>query len=92
MATTDWRCKQCNAPLPPTMVQQGGCHLECFEIWWNYEMDVWKIEHEGSSYIEAKPLAVADMAADSDTGTVYTITKQKMKRGEYEALPEFKGF
>lgn len=92
MPKPDWNCKQCHEPMPPTMVQQGGCHLGCYEEWFNYEMDVWKVEHEGSSYIEADMLAIADMAADADKDRTYKITKMKMKRGEYQALPEFTGF
>lgn len=88
MSTEPWTCKQCHDPLPPTMVQQGGCHLGCFEEWCGREIDVWKIEHDGSCYIVDDMLEAAEAAANDQ----YTVTRMKMKRGEFEALPEFKGF
>ena len=74
------------------MAQQGGFHIACFPVWFDREIDVWKVEHDGASYIEERLDHVTEMLKEMDDGGHYTITKLKMKRGEYEQLPEFKGF
>lgn len=58
------------------------------------EIDVWRIEAKdsGSAYYEHDISIVEDMLKSCDYDDGYIITKHKMDKGKYEALPEFTGF
>jgi hypothetical protein len=52
----------------------------------------YRIEYQGSSYIEKDPEIVKDILIDMDIDESYTITKIQMTVDEYEDLREFDGF
>lgn len=58
------------------------------------EIDVWRIEAKGvgSAYYEHDINIVEDMLKSCDYEEGYIITKHKMDKAKYEALPEFTGF
>ena len=94
------RCLECNKDIPFGTCQQGqlingvwhSLHVGCADVWWTTLIRVYKVSCNGASYIEEQTGNIADMLADSDEGSEYTITTLEMMRGEYLSLPEFKGF
>ena len=58
------------------------------------EIDVWRIEAKdnGSACYEHDISIVEDMLKSCDYNDGYIITKHKMDKAKYEALPEFTGF
>jgi len=58
------------------------------------EIDVWRIEaiDSGGAYYEHDINIVEDMLKSCDYDNGYVITRHKMDRAKYEALPEFTGF
>lgn len=57
------------------------------------ELTVWKCEFRGQAYF-AENLGdiVENDLAQSSPGEAYTITHVRMRRSEFEALPDFEGF
>lgn len=49
-------------------------------------IDVWKIEFEGSFCYTDRKLDLEDLEGSE------TVTKEKMLKKDFEALPEFDGF
>lgn len=87
-----FKCSYCSDELPVTMVQQGGMHLYCFEEWFHEEIVIFQIKHDESCFMDDSLSFLLDMLNNSEVDDTFTITKFKMKRGDYNALPEFKGF
>jgi hypothetical protein len=52
----------------------------------------YRIEFDGSSYVEKDPEAIVDILIDMDVDDSYRITKIQMTVDEYEELREFDGF
>jgi hypothetical protein len=52
----------------------------------------YRIEFDGSSYVEKDPEAIVDILIDMDVDDSYRITKIQMTVDEYEDLREFDGF
>jgi hypothetical protein len=52
----------------------------------------YKVEYDGTSYLEKDPEVVKDILIDMDVDCHYIITKIQMTIDEYEDLKEFDGF
>jgi hypothetical protein len=52
----------------------------------------YRIEFDGSSYVEKDPEEIVDILIDMDVDDSYRITKIQMTVDEYEELREFDGF
>jgi hypothetical protein len=52
----------------------------------------YRIEFNGSSYVEKDPEVIVDILIDMDVDDSYSINKIQMTVDEYEELREFDGF
>lgn len=55
-------------------------------------MIVYKLEFEGSSYIDSNLGHMVDMIKDMEVADKVLISKLEMTKEDYEALPEFYGW
>lgn len=93
------KCKICDKELNPGNVQQGGCHMDCY----NEEITVFKVymlddddnTFSSTHYIERDPseiLGTLYHLNNGDDGNGVAIRKATMTHGMYIELPEFEGF
>jgi hypothetical protein len=88
----EFHCHHCKEEMPGQMVQQGGCHLHCYEDYYYAVIPAWRISNDEDSYLETNAEGVFEMIQQMDVGTQYTVTRVEIKRCEYEKLEEFQGF
>ena len=55
-------------------------------------LTVYKIECDGSSYLEQNLGNIQEMLSEMDEGSSYTITKTTIEQEKYDTLKEFTGF
>lgn len=72
-------CRICNEVLPSDHVQQGGCHMGCY----NQEIEVFKICLDGACYFSEN---IPDDHDDLE------ISTEKIHNGLFLDMPEFEGF
>jgi hypothetical protein len=80
-------CLKCKEVIPSNWVQQGGCHMACYDSYINEEVMVWKVECDGSSYIHEGSSIDLTMLSDGETARVV-----KVKRIDLLGMKEFTGF
>jgi hypothetical protein len=56
------------------------------------KITVWKVSHNGSSYISEDTEGLFCIIEEAEIGDEYTFMKDVMLEREYKALPEFTGF
>lgn len=69
-----------------------SAHFNCGHEFLEREIVVYKVEFDGTSFLDKNIDCILDMIKDSDLDNTYTITKIKIKEHEYGNLEEFTGF
>lgn len=80
-------CLHCKKPMYSNHVQQGNCHMGCYDEYINEEIKVWKVCLDGSCYIHPESQIDLTLLGDGETAQV-----AKYKRIEILKMKEFKGF
>lgn len=79
-------CLHCKKEVPVNHVQQGGCHMGCYDKYINEEVMVWKVCLGSSCYYHEDSSIDLFSLADDETAQV-----AKVKRIDLMKMKEFQG-